>query len=78
MSAIDSEGRTIWIADAHRDGKRFIVRADEMKTLITLFAGITLIACASGHKRPTMAALNSAAVFHAEDKAKPLPMAARR
>jgi hypothetical protein len=30
MSALDSEGRTIWIADAHRDeGKRFIVRADE-------------------------------------------------
>ena len=29
-SAIDSNGRTIWIADAHRDdGKRFIVRADE-------------------------------------------------
>jgi len=25
VSAIDSEGRTIWIADAHRDnGKRFI------------------------------------------------------
>ena len=22
-------GRTIWIADAHRDGKRFIVHADE-------------------------------------------------
>jgi hypothetical protein len=30
VSAIDSEGRTIWIADAHRaDGKRFVVRADE-------------------------------------------------
>ena len=30
VSAIDSEGRTIWIADAHRDdGRRFIVRADE-------------------------------------------------
>ena len=30
VSAIDSDGRTIWIADAHRDdGKRFIVRADE-------------------------------------------------
>src|SRR5260370_30854870 len=29
-SAVDSRGRTIWIADAHRDnGKRFIVRADE-------------------------------------------------
>ena len=30
VSAVDSEGRTIWIADAHRDeGKRYIVRADE-------------------------------------------------
>ena len=29
-SAVDSEGRTIWIVDAHRDdGKRFIVHADE-------------------------------------------------
>jgi len=32
VSAIDSKGRTIWIADAHRDGKRFIVRADEKLT----------------------------------------------
>jgi hypothetical protein len=32
VSAIDSSGRTIWIVDAHRDGKRFIVRADEMLT----------------------------------------------
>jgi len=31
VSAIDSNGRTIWIADAHRgDGKRFVVRADEL------------------------------------------------
>jgi hypothetical protein len=30
VSAVDSEGRTIWIADAHRDdGKRFVGRADE-------------------------------------------------
>jgi len=30
VSAIDSEGRTIFVADAHRDnGKRFIVTADE-------------------------------------------------
>ena len=30
VSAIDSQGRTIWIADAHRgDENRFIVRADE-------------------------------------------------
>jgi hypothetical protein len=32
VSALDSEGRTIWIADAHRDGKRFIVRAGEKLT----------------------------------------------
>jgi hypothetical protein len=33
ISAIDSNGRTIWIADAHLDdGKRFVVRADEKLT----------------------------------------------
>jgi hypothetical protein len=30
VSAVDSQGRTIWIVDAHRDGKRFVVRADEI------------------------------------------------
>ena len=30
VSALDLEGRTIWIVDAHGDGKRFIVRADEI------------------------------------------------
>jgi hypothetical protein len=30
VSAIDFNGRTIFVADAHRgDGKRFVVRADE-------------------------------------------------
>jgi hypothetical protein len=33
MSAVDCEGRTIWIADAHRgDGKRFVARAGEKLT----------------------------------------------
>jgi hypothetical protein len=32
VSAIDSNERTIWIADAHRDCQRFIVRADEKLT----------------------------------------------
>jgi hypothetical protein len=33
VSAVDSRGQTIWIADAHRDnGKRFVVRADEILT----------------------------------------------
>ena len=30
LSAVDSNGRTVWIVDAHRDdGKRLVVRADE-------------------------------------------------
>jgi hypothetical protein len=30
VAAIDSNGRTIFVVDAHRDnGKRFVVRADE-------------------------------------------------
>ena len=33
VSVVDSQGRTIWIADAHRDnGKRYVVRADEKLT----------------------------------------------
>jgi hypothetical protein len=33
ISAVDSQGRTIWIADVRRsDGKRFILRADEKLT----------------------------------------------
>ena len=32
VSALDREGRTIWIVDAHGYGKRFIVRAGEILT----------------------------------------------
>jgi hypothetical protein len=33
VPAVDREGRTIWIVDAHRDnGKRFVSRADEKLT----------------------------------------------
>ena len=32
VSALDTQGRTIWIADAHRDGKRYVVRADDKLT----------------------------------------------
>jgi len=32
VSAVDREGRTIWIVDAHGYGKRFIVRSDEKLT----------------------------------------------
>lgn len=47
MSALDCEGRTIWITDAHRDdGKRFVVRADEKLT-----AFMELEICSSGLRR---------------------------
>ncbi len=33
VSAVDSDGRTIWIVDPHRDnGKRFVARAEEKLT----------------------------------------------
>jgi hypothetical protein len=32
VASVDRDGRTIFIADAHRDGKRFVVRADEKLT----------------------------------------------
>jgi hypothetical protein len=38
ISAIDSNGRTIWIGDAHRgDGKRLVVHADEKLTAFVEF-----------------------------------------
>ena len=40
VSAIDSSGGTIWIADAHRDGQRFIVRADDKPTAFLELARI--------------------------------------
>jgi hypothetical protein len=34
VSAVDSESRTLWIVDAHRDGTRFIVRAADAKIVL--------------------------------------------
>jgi len=39
VSFVDSNGRTIWIVDAHGYGKRFVVRADE-KLIAFLEIGI--------------------------------------
>ena len=49
VSAIDSRGRTIWIADAHRgDGKRFVVRADEKLTaFLELKSAVELFSASS-------------------------------
>ena len=36
VATVDTRGRTIFVADAHRgDGKRFVVRADEKLTAFT-------------------------------------------
>ena len=32
VSALDDYGRKVWTVDAHRDGKRFVVRADKIWT----------------------------------------------
>jgi hypothetical protein len=49
VSALDCEGRTIWIADAHRgDGKRFVVRADEKLTAFLELESVTP-ACGGFH-----------------------------
>jgi hypothetical protein len=38
VSTVDSQGRTIWIADAHRGNRtRFVVRADEKLTALVEF-----------------------------------------
>jgi hypothetical protein len=43
---MDCDGRTIWIADAHRnDGKRFVVRAEEK---LTAFLELESAICACG------------------------------
>jgi hypothetical protein len=46
VSAVDSRGRTIWIADAHRDdGKRFVVHADERLTAFVELEAVTRASC---------------------------------
>jgi hypothetical protein len=43
VSAIDAQWRTIWIVDAHRgDGRRFIVRADEILSAFVELEGQVL------------------------------------
>jgi hypothetical protein len=52
VSAVDREGRTIWIADAHRDdGKRFVVRADErVSAFVELESAIPASEAGSGQR----------------------------
>jgi hypothetical protein len=41
VSALDSNGRIIFIADAHRDGKRFVVHAEEKLTAFLELESVT-------------------------------------
>ena len=46
VSAVDSEGRTIFVADAHRgDGKRYVVHADQKLTALFLVLESAVRAC---------------------------------
>jgi len=56
---VDSRGRTIWIADAHRDdGKRYVVRADEKLTaFVELESAISMIALKEQRRHNLMFAL---------------------
>jgi hypothetical protein len=48
VSAIDANGRTIWIADAHcNGGKRFVVRADEQLTAFLELESASALAAVS-------------------------------
>src|SRR5438445_5764947 len=66
VSAIDSNGRTIWIADAHRDdGKRYVVHADEKLTaFLQLQSAISageFRTCVSQQHRQILSATQSSA-----------------
>ena len=52
VSAVDSQGRTIFVVDAHRgDGKRFVVRADEK---LTAFLELERITSGDSHRNQTI------------------------
>src|SRR6266487_4125873 len=55
ISAVDSRGRTIWIADTHRGGQRFIVRANER---LTAFVELESAIRPSRHENKTSSSLN--------------------
>jgi hypothetical protein len=48
VSALDREGRTSWIVDAHRDGKRFVVRANvKLTAFVELESAIWVVSAKS-------------------------------
>jgi hypothetical protein len=65
VSAIDSNGRTIWIADAQRgNGQRFVVCADEK---LTAFIELETAICTCDERLPAPAADFFVADAHRDD-----------
>jgi hypothetical protein len=63
VSAVDSQGRTIWIAEAGRgDGKRFVVRADEKLTAFVELEAAIRFAMRCGLACPSIRARELAAL----------------
>jgi hypothetical protein len=54
LCAVDRQGRTIWIVDAHRDGKRFVVRPDDKLTaVLELELAMRAGGCQKTHSLPS-------------------------
>jgi len=49
-----------------------------MKMLVTLLAALVGVGCAGEDNLSAIGGVSSVAVFHTENEAKPLPLAARR
>ena len=60
ISTIDSNERTISIADAHRDGKRFVVRTDEKLTAFLELEAAIPLKIRRTSRRPSRTANRSA------------------
>lgn len=78
VSTVDSHGRTIWVADAHRrDGKRFVVRADDNLSAFELSRIRRVPQCVSYCRRLTVTMLEQAPVswLHTRyiSRARPVP-----
>jgi hypothetical protein len=81
------KGRYTFAVSLISQWSRRNVRADEKNLLslvklsvktVTFLVALMVVSCAGEEKVPAMAGLCSAAIFHTESEAKPLPMAARR
>ena len=72
VSVIDSNERTIWIADPHRDEKRFVMRADE-KLIAFWNSNLRSVLAANWFDRLARFLANSASLSRSESGGGQLP-----